>query len=394
MSNDLVPLLNQLLAPPPYSYLPPAGRYALLLFGNVDLQINYLWQLQHKPLVPATWDERRDGEFVEASAVSTPLTAAENVLANATENLGKGPALGPERFVDSVVNAYTAWLEREVVNGPIGRRAAEVAAQASGEGTGRAPLRRLAPTKVLVGAALPPLVQDETLPRIPEKYVERLEEDHAKAQRALERGSERISRTPWAKAPSLDIEDGMAKVSISKENGNGNAHTNGTATPSTPSLDNPAKVSIADLLAHNPPLCTKPVRIEMTQRFNDALRAFCALHPTVLEFVDISADMLALDAAEREAAGEGAAEPEIPNEVDRAAWACPVDLSNIHPLWEPTLPLWLKKLKGLGIPTDTFSYAADAEETMRAYEEDKKRRTHKRDGEYGWEGERIKLRDE
>lgn len=344
----------------------------------MDLQINYLWQLQHKPLVPATWDEH--SEFTEdPSAVSTP---AENVLANATENLGRGPALGPERFVDNVANAYIAWLDREVVNGPIGRRAAEVEAQTNGEARG---IRRLAPTKVLVGAALPPLVQDETLPRIPEKYVERLEEDHAKAQRALERGAgERVSRTPWAKvgaSPSLGVEEDFAKVSL---NGSG---------ATTPSPDAPPKVSVMDLLAHDPPLCTKPVRIDMTNRFNAALREFCAKHPTVLEFVDIADDMLAADAAERESTGEPA--PSIGGEVDRAAWACPVDLSNIHPLWEPTLPLWLKKLQPIGVPTDSFQYAADAEETMRAYEEDKKRRTHKRDGEYGWQGgERIKLRDE
>lgn len=332
--------------------------------------------------MPATWDEH-SAFTEEPSAVSTP---AENVLANATENLGKGPALGPERFVDNVANAYIAWLDREVVNGPIGRRAAEVAAQLNGEG--RTPLRRLAPTKVLVGAALPPLVQDETLPRIPEKYVERLEEDHAKAQRALERGDQRVSRTPWAKASTssprsatLEIEDSLAKVSLS----------NGDRLSPAP-FDLPAKVSVHDLLAHDPPLCTKPVRIAMTQRFNDALRTFCAQHPNVLEFVDISDDMLAADASDRETTGD--APPAIDGEVDRAAWACPVDLSNIHPLWEPTLPLWLQKLKPIGVPTDAFAYAADAEDTMKAYEEDKKRRTHKRDGEYGWEGERIKLRDE
>ncbi|CAK9781371.1 hypothetical protein CC85DRAFT_240897 [Cutaneotrichosporon oleaginosum] len=379
VSNDLLPLLNQFLAPPPYAFIPAAGRYALLLFGNVDLQINYLWQLQHKPIVPATWDEH--SEYTEEpSAVSTP---AEGVLARATETSGRGPALGPERFVDNVAKAYTAWLEREIVNGPIGRRAAEVAAQSNGEARG---IRRLSPTKVLVGAALPPLVQDETLPRIPEKYVERLEEDHAKMERALERDllGERVSRTPWAKAsasPRLGVENEFDKLSL-----------NGTGAAS-PMPEAPPKMSIMDLLAHDPPLCTKPVRIEMTKRFNAALRDFCVKHPTVLEFVDISEDMLAADAAERQSTGDSA--PAIPGEVDRAAWACPVDLSNIHPLWEPTLPLWLKKLEPIGVPTSSFAYAADAEETMRAYEEDKKQRTHNRNHEYRWEDmSRIKLRDE
>ncbi len=45
-----------------------------------------------------------------------------NVLASATETSSRGPALGPELFVHAILEAYTSWLEREVVNGPIGER--------------------------------------------------------------------------------------------------------------------------------------------------------------------------------------------------------------------------------------------------------------------------------
>lgn len=396
MSNELVPLLNQLLAPPPYAYLPATGRYALLIFGNVsysgpllhaanapqvDLQINYLWQLQHKPIGKATWSEAEaEAETEEAEETSVgPAADAAYILATATENAGKGPALGPERFVDTVVKAYTSWLEREVVNGPIGRRATEVAAQASGE---RAGARKLAPTKVLVAGALPPLVEDPTLPRIPEKYVERLEEDHKAAHRALA-GSEqreRGSRTPWSRqgptSPPTsvsELERGMAATSLD---------TPGSATPTKEDT----KASVLDLLKHSPPLCTKPVRVSMTQRFNDGLEAFCKLHPSVLSYVDISDVMRSID---KDAAAPSAADL-IPGEVDRATWACPVDPSNIHPLWEPTLPLWLKALAPLGVPTESFAISADAEETFRNYEADKRRRTEEGEAKL----ERLKLRDE
>lgn len=60
--------------------------------------------------------------------------------------------------------------------------------------------------------------------------------------------------------------------------------------------------------------------------------------------------------------------------VDRETWACPVDPTNIHPLWEPTLPLWLNELKKEGIPVEEYEIDESAEETFKAYELDKRRR--------------------
>ncbi|TXT09152.1 hypothetical protein VHUM_02626 [Vanrija humicola] len=383
VSNELVPLLNNLLAPPPYAYLPPTGRFALLIFGNVDLQINYLWQLQHKPITAATF--AATGKQAEAdSAAEAPASAEDNILATATENSGKGPALGPDSFVDVVIKAYTGWLEREIVNGPIGRRALEVQKQAQDPSVGQ---RRLTPTRVLVAAALPPLVEDPILPRIPEKYVERMEEDHVRAQQALERG-ERDRGSRWSARgapapPAAGLEQGLEALSL-----NGND----SAAPTPP--NGAKKTTVDQLLKHDPVLCTKPIRIVMTRKYNAALKEFCAKYPHVLTFVDISDVMLNIDKEEREAAKKRGDAGE--DEVERATWGCPVDPSNIHPLWEPTLPLWLDTLAGLGLPTETFPVSQDAEKTFKAYEEDKRRRTEGKvfgtpaEGDQG----RLKLRDE
>lgn len=324
----------------------------------------------NKPMGPGTWKEVGDAE--EETKVNF---GDREILANATESMG-GIALGPERFVDNVTKAYCAWLEREIVNGPIGRRAAEVAKSKSD------PANALAPTKLLIAAALPPLVEDETLPRIPEKYVERLVEDHHKAAKLVETRQERASRTPWSKKP----ENGTSDVSKIEVGMSTLKTTDASPPPATPTQ----MADMDALFAHDPPLVTKPVRVRMTDRYNAIMKAFCEKHPQVLGFVDIGDVMLAMDAKE-------GAKPAFEREVSRATWACPVDPSNIHPLWEPTIPLWLEKLKAFGIPTDQFAFSTDAEDTFKAYEEDKKLRTARREGEWKAEAEekaRIKLREE
>jgi len=291
-----------------------------------------------------------------------------------------------------VLKAYTSFLEREIVNGPVGERIRS--RQPPGPGR-RAP----SPGKVLIAAALPPLVEDEVLPRIPEKYVERLEEDHEKAQKAMRRSMDSGSRTPWSRGSPVikgtekldDIDVGLSTLSVTDTPGTPSSSASNLSRTSslfdshlmesslasliTSPSDIPgaksAKTSITTLLAHDPPLCTLSVRTRMTDLYNEGLAAFCAKYPEILGFVDISPAM---------------------QPVDRATWACPVDPTNIHPLWEPTLPLWLKALAEYGVPTEGYSFTEDAEETFRAYEVDKKKRTEKRDGE--WAEERVKLRDE
>ena len=390
--------------------MPSAGRWALLIFGNVseagklrtnrqvDLQINYLWQLQHKPITSNSFppDTKLSSSLISPDNVtditgyeddSLGLHVAPNVLASATETTLKGPALGPDLFVEAVLKAYTTFLEREILNGPIGNRIRD--RQPCGTG------RRASPAgKVLIAAALPPLVEDHILPRIPEKYVERLEEQHEQSQRAQ----------GWPNSPPLvaDYDPGrdqveldlqaLAVIDLSRSSTSGSSRTSSSSSRASSIFENEpmeasaasvftassdhsegrsSKLALTTLLAHDPPLCTLPVRNRMTNLFNAGLATFCAKHSDVFGLVDITPAM---------------------QPVDRATWACPVDPTNIHPLWEPTLPLWLDALAEHGIPTDGYSITEDAEETFRAYEVDKKRRTEIRDEE--WAGDWVKFRDE
>ncbi|WVW85350.1 hypothetical protein I302_107388 [Kwoniella bestiolae CBS 10118] len=452
VSKDLLPIINGLLAPPPYAYMPSGGRWVMLIFGNVDLQINYLWQLANKPIshlsFPPTSNSQQSSsstkenienhqEDEEDSSNGQPrFRRPSNVLATATETSAKGPALGPELFVESVVKAYTSWLEREIVNGPIGKRIRERQSQPQTDG-GSGVTRRTPPaSKVLIAAALPPLVEDELLPRIPEKYVERLEEDHSKAQKAMERMNnipdERGSRTPWANKqhrrklslsptprsstlPEEDLDVGVSTLSLSDNtstmlspssprstssnsshastlfDSQRTANSTDTMTSSIHSLPKNTesspnvKTPVLELLAHDPPLCTLPVRVGMTNRFNALIKQYCETHPDILGFVDITPSMR-----------EGSEQPSIHGEVDRNVWACPVDPTNVHPLWEPTLPLWKDELARQGIPVESWRISEDAQETFRAYEVDKRRRTEKRGDQRDVDGGvgRIKLRDE
>ncbi|WWD02125.1 hypothetical protein V865_000163 [Kwoniella europaea PYCC6329] len=472
VSKELLPIINGLLAPPPYAYMPSQGRWVMLIFGNVDLQINYLWQLANKPISHLSFPSTANSSHHESHSHQNDSEDSEeeveedstqghqrsrrpsNVLATATETSAKGPALGPELFVESVVKAYTSWLEREIVNGPIGKRIKERLLEQNQESSsGQSGIRRRTPvSKVLIAAALPPLVEDELLPRIPEKYVERLEEDHSKAQRAMERRNnnsseekekENGSRTPWAKnqnqfrrlslsptprtsrLPDEDLEVGVSTLSLSDNTSDvlipnspkstssfssstsshastifesqRTANSTDTMYSSVHSLsplplplptsqekaENPTKTPVLELLAHDPPLCTLPVRVGMTNRFNTLIKQFCDDHSDILSFVDISPAMK-----------EGSEQPSIHGEVDRNVWACPVDPTNVHPLWEPTLPLWKDELKKVGLPVDSWRISEDAQETFKAYEIDKRRRTEKRGDQRDVDVGRIKLRDE
>ena len=172
------------------------------------------------------------------SEYPTPPPSA-TILENATETPSAGPALGPVAFVETISKAYQAFLQREVVDGPIGERVR------SG---------RRGKAKVIVAGGLPPFVADEMLERIVDKYVIRLEDSHA-ANEAVIREEE---------GTELSMREADA------------------AKPKTP---------LSTLLQHVPPLCTLPVRRRMTDMFNERMSAYCALHPDELAFVDVGAMM-------------------------------------------------------------------------------------------------------
>lgn len=431
VSKELLPILNSLMVPPPYAYQSSsnAKRSAMLVFGNVDLQINYIWQLANKPISSLSAPSPSSSS---SSGSPNPLTDGSdhpdstNILHSATETSSTGPALGPEDFVNAVVRAYTTFLEREVVRGPVGERLSSIAeknrSSQVGHSTatnGKDVVNAGGPPKVFIAAALPPLIEDEMLPRIPEKYVERLEEDFEKQQRMIGRGWKphqnagagmSAHATTNQSKEEADLVDGLSLLEVSDKPAGrpeispdpstatsssipspalGTPLTEPTASPTTCFADNgnsigngpsKTKTPISSLLTHSPPLCTLPVRVRMTNQFNNLLSSFCAQYPDIFTFIDISPAMHL-----------GSEASSVHGEVDRGVWACPVDRTNVHPVWEPTLPLWLEALKKEGMDTDTWKMCDDAEETFKAYEIDKRRRTAAAD--YGGEIP-IKLRDE
>ncbi|ODN92106.1 hypothetical protein L198_05778 [Cryptococcus wingfieldii CBS 7118] len=401
VSTELLPILNSLLVPPPYAYQSNRGRSAMLVFGNVDLQINYVWQLANKPIETLSSTYSALSGVKDERPSEPRRTSSSDILASATETSSAGPALGPEDFVRAVAGAYTSWLEREIVNSAIGERLVSLSkrreadpAAATGAGS-----------KILIASALPPLIEDHMLPRIPEKYVERLEEDLGKQHRAVE-SLNAAGRNTWRGGKGDEWIDGMSSLKVSDDPvtrpevspGGSEISTVDSPLPTTasavstaptepslyaPSPTSPTKTPITSLLEHDPPLCTLPVRVKMTNHYNSVLSAFCAKYPEIFTFIDITPAMKA-----------GSEAPSVHGEVDRVVWACPVDPTNVHPLWEPTLPLWLAELKKLGIDTDSWEMSEDAEETFKAYEIDKRRRTEKDKNKYSESVAPIKLRDE
>ncbi|WVO14429.1 hypothetical protein L204_102062 [Cryptococcus depauperatus] len=394
VSKELLSILNSLMVPPSYAYQPRQGRSVLLVFGNVDLQINYIWQLANKPITTSTFKPTKVKTIEDISEYwPDSFDNSMSVLESATETSPTGPALGPELFVEAVVRAYTAWLEREIVQGPIGKRLMSLERKHTKGPRGRS--ARL--PKVFIASALPPLIEDEMLPRIPEKYVERLEEEIEKQHKLVEREND---DSQWRSRNRVDnLVDGLSTLEVndvfhaqpkagwdsstsssptlSRETSTDAQTPTSLITPITEMSDVPlsdsfttelsagrAKNSITSLLSHSPPLCTLPIRIQMTNYYNSLISSFCDKFPYIFSFIDITPAMKA-----------GSEAPSVHGEVDRAIWACPVDRTNVHPIWEPTLPLWLTALKKEGLDTDSFKMSEDAEETFKAYEADKRHRT-------------------
>lgn len=223
-----------------------------------------------------------------------------------------GPvALGPELFVQSVIKHYTEWLEREIVNGPIGNERRRREDEAKLQGT-TAPTR-----KVLIAAALPPMVPDDALSRITEKYSQ-----------------EHLPHVCRAPTPPV--------------------------SPDTQGAS-PSKVQIIDeLLEQSPTMCDLATRVRMTNDFNTQLGEFCARHADLFVFVDIGPAMKASTPHYNSACGE----------VDRSYWADKQDKTNVHPLWEPAISIWQKELAAAaGVPGSAdWKPKEDPRETLKQYE--------------------------
>lgn len=339
------------------------------LTTQVDLNINYLWQLRNRPLQPASFtpDElaTMHGPFEAFKNYVPPETEDDDVRARHTDNDSRGHALGPTQFVSKVAREYTAFIEREIVNGPVGQRLKELAEETKsvhwrGGGESR--------SRVLIAGALPPMVLDKHLYRLQAKYVDQ----HADTPAKPPRGPDDLS---------------LASLSLTDPSRKSNGQTNSASTRSSASSQEPAPVSAFDepladsahssltsqsagsseeeklealakqtfdsMLAQQPPICTLPTRVDMIDQFNTALRTFCDSHPDVLRYVSINESMRAAHP-----------DPLIPTggEEDVQGTAvlqyycsqAPGDGANVHPTWERTYPLWLESLRGVGVEVDSF----------------------------------------
>lgn len=305
--------------------------------SQVDLQINYLWQLENRvisdsSLSPselmfknassesqAKTDEGKEAEESTGSQTeNAELRALSECIVNISDFALSDPsstpsglaALGPELFVKSVIKHYTEWLERDIVDGPIGKERRRREDEAKSQGT-TAPTR-----KVLIAAALPPMIPDEALSRITEKYTQ-------------------MHLPQVCRAP--------------------------TPPMSPQQVASPAKVqTIDELLERKPNICNLATRVRMTNDFNTQLREFCARHSNIFVFVDVGPAMKTSTPLYDSAFGE----------VDRSHWADKLDKTNVHPLWEPTISLWQKELAAAaGVPGSLdWTLKENPEETLKKYE--------------------------
>lgn len=378
VSKELLPILNQLFAsrePEAHNIAvtPVDERYGILMFGNVslivfhrqlansaatawhkrhiadaliiadrnqsqvDLQINYLWQLENRIISDSSFSElelaarstsarsqatakegKEDDKNVNGQAEDAELLAIPESIGSLSaltmsdpSSTPSGPAaLGPELFVKSVIRHYTEWLEREIVNGPVGkeRRRREIEAEAQGT---TSPTRKL-----LIAAALPPMVPDDALSHITEKYTQA-----------------HLPKVCRAPTPPMSPQQVASSVKVQ---------------------------TIDELLKRIPTICDLATRVTMTNDFNAQLREFCARHPSIFVFVDIGPAMKISSPDYHSAFGE----------VDRSSWADKLDKTNVHPLWEPTICLWQKELAtAAGIPGCLdWKMKEDPEETLKKYE--------------------------
>lgn len=259
-------------------------------------------------------DANGQSEDTELTAISESIVDVQGLTVSDPSSTPSGrAALGPELFVKSVIMHYTEWLEREIVNGPIGKERHRREEEAKSQGIA-APTR-----KILIAAALPPIVPDEALSRITEKYTQT-----------------HLPEICKAPTPPISPQQAASLVKIQ---------------------------TIDDLLKHSPTVCDLATRVRMTNDFNTQLREFCARYPNIFVFVDISPAMKA-------------STPDYPSafgEVDRREWGDKRDTTNVHPLWEETIPLWQKELAmAAGVPGCLeWELKEDPEETRKQYQDKK-----------------------
>lgn len=350
---------------------------------KVDLNINYLWQLRNRPLLPASFTpaelEGLHTPFEAFTNYVPPETDDDDVRAKHTDNDSRGHALGPKQFVAKVVREYTAFIEREIVLGPIGRMLQTLAEETrSVHWRGGGPSR----SRVLVAGALPPMVLDPHLYRLQAKYVDQHADTPSRspAPRAgadeLSLSSLRLDDHDHAHAPAVGKQPHSAStrsstssrdcdrtVSPRLEEGLIDSTHSSLTSPSHSALSDEekleqlAKQTFESMLAQRPSICTLPTRVEMIDEFNDSLRAFCESHPDVLAYVSINEAMRAAHPDPDTGTGTGTDSEDDVKGTAVLKYYCsqaPGDGANVHPTWERTYPLWLDTLREAGVDVDSF----------------------------------------
>lgn len=368
----------------------------------MDIAINYLWQLRNRPLQRASFtpDELSTlkGEFEAfTNYVPSDRDGYNDIRAKHTDNDAKGHALGPSLFVAKVAREYTAFIEREIVNGPIGQRLRDLAAETQSPHF-RGDRQQGSRSRVLIAGALPPMVLDQHLYRLQAKYVDQ----HADAPSSSAPGPP--GRTGLSLA-AISLQDnppappprspGGASVSVSASTRSSPGRStalfdvaeSAEVASSVTSHDDEeaegedaeseqAKQTFESMLRQQPPICDLPTRVDMVDDFNAQLRAFCEQYPDVLAYVSINDAMRQahpdLDEDEdaspsRTASAVSEAQPAASEGKDKRkkkikgeavlAYYCsqaPGDGANVHPTWERTYPLWLETLREVGVDVDSF----------------------------------------
>jgi hypothetical protein len=279
--------------------------------------------------------------------------------ADHTENDNTPTALGPTLFVTKVIREYTEFIEREIVNGPIG-----VKLRAFDEAANDIHARNMSPSKnrVLVAGALPPMVKDENLYRILGKYVDQHVEVTSPAKVDLKLGSigkrrgsrsvsvpERGDLSPPSTTDSTFIGSSTSEVGDLADSISTNLTIPDTISESDPSAEHEkeneieaeSKATFQTLLTLVPSPCTLEIRSQMIQSFNTQLSAFCELHPSILKYIAINDQMSSSHP------GDGEILDYYSSQVEG-------DGANVHPTWERTYPLWLDQLRLVGVDVDSF----------------------------------------
>jgi hypothetical protein len=282
--------------------------------------------------------------------------------ADHTENDNTPTALGPTLFVSKVIREYTEFIEREIVNGPIGAKL-----RAFDEAANDIHARNMSPSKnrVLVAGALPPMVKDENLYRILGKYVDQHVEvtSPAKVDLKLESiGRRRGSRSVPDRGDGKLVDVGPPSVLDSILTGSSTSEVGDLADSISTNLTIPDTISESDpsageekekeieaeskatfqtLLTLVPSPCTLKIRSQMIQSFNTQLSSFCELHPSILKYIAINDQMSSSHPGDSEI-------------LDYYSSQVEGDGANVHPTWERTYPLWLDELKRVGVDVDSF----------------------------------------